>query len=256
MNPLVPHQASRWSMASEPAESSELLAEETAIALLFNGVPYAVMMATPADLHDFAVGFALSEGIIESASELAWIEQVEREAGLALHLKIPADRFESLEQRRRLLAASGCDPQRISELEPGRSTEVDVRDRFGVPDHIWDAGGGLRTFEYNRQPAGQRNYMIDIGADGRLVAVRQVLTPENFARIQPGMDMAEVRRLLGKPAKVTPFDLKNETHHDWRYLEAPNSAMLFTVVTDRSLRVLRTQSGPDLAAPENAGGGR
>ena len=88
-----------------------------------------------------------------------------------------------------LLATSGCDPQRISELEPGRSTEVDVRDRFGVPDNIWDAGGGLRTFEYNRQPAGQRNYMIDIGADGRLVAVRQVLTPENFARITPGPDM-------------------------------------------------------------------
>ena len=108
MNPLVPHQASRWSMASEPAESSELLAEETAIALLFNGVPYAVMMATPADLHDFAVGFALSEGIIESASELAWIEQVEREAGLALHLKIPSERFAALEQPRRLLAASGC----------------------------------------------------------------------------------------------------------------------------------------------------
>ena len=91
---------------------------------------------------------------------------------------------------------------------------------------------------------------------GHRIAMRQVLTPENFARIQPGMDMAEVRRLLGKPAKVTPFDLKNETHHDWRYLEAPNTAMLFTVVTDRSLRVLRTQSGPDMTAPENAGGGR
>ena len=153
------------------------------------------------------------------------------------------------------LAASGCDPQRISELEPGRSTERDVRDRFGVPDPVWDADG-LRTFEYNRQPAEQTNYMIDIGADGRLVAVRQVLTPENFARIQSGMDMAEVRRLLGKPAKVTPFDLKNETHHDWRYLDGPHTAMLFTVVTDRSLRVLRTQSGPDMAAPENAGGGR
>ena len=153
------------------------------------------------------------------------------------------------------LLASACDPQRISELEPGRSTEVDVRDRFGVPDNVWDADG-LRTFEYNRQPAGQVNYMIDIGTDGRLVAVRQVLTPQNFARIQPGMDMAEVRRLLGKPAKVTPFDLKRETHHDWRYLDGPNTAMLFTVVTDGSLRVLRTQSGPDMTAPENAGGGR
>lgn len=84
-----------------------------------------------------------------------------------------------------LAVLAGCDPQRISELEPGRSTEVDVRDRFGVPDNVWDADG-LRTFEYNRQPAGQVNYMIDMGADGRLVAVRQVLTPQNFARIQPG----------------------------------------------------------------------
>ena len=155
-----------------------------------------------------------------------------------------------------LVLLTGCDPQRISELVPGRSTEVDVRDRFGVPDNVWDVGGGVRTFEYNRQPAGQTNYMIDIGADGRLVAVRQVLTPENFARIQVGMDMAEVRRLLGKPAKVTPFDLKQEIHHDWRYLDGPNTAMMFTVVTDRGLRVLRTQSGPDMTAPENAGGGR
>ena len=155
-----------------------------------------------------------------------------------------------------LVALAGCDAQRISELQPGISTEADVRDRFGVPETIWDEADGARTLEYNRQPAGQINYMITVGADGRLVAVRQVLTPENFARIQPGMDMAEVRRLLGKPAKVTPFDRKNETHHDWRYLEAPNTAMLFTVVTDRSLRVLRTQSGPDMTAPENAGGGR
>ena len=154
-----------------------------------------------------------------------------------------------------LLLVAACDPQRISELREGVSTEADVRDRFGVPDNVWDADG-LRTFEYNRQPAGQTNYMIDIGADGRLVAVRQVLTPANFARIQSGMDMAEVRRLLGKPAKVTPFDLKQETHHDWRYLDGPNTAMMFTVITDRSLRVLRTQSGPDMTAPENAGGGR
>ena len=155
-----------------------------------------------------------------------------------------------------LLALVACDPQRISELQPGVSTEADVRDRFGVPDNVWDEPGGARTFEYNRQPAGQVNYMITIGPDGRMTAVRQVLTPENFARIQPGMDMAEVRRLLGKPAKVTPYELKQEIHHDWRYLDGPNTAMMFTVVTDRSLRVLRTQSGPDMAAPENAGGGR
>ena len=100
-----------------------------------------------------------------------------------------------------LLAAAGCDPQRLSELQPGVSTEADVRDRFGAPEMIWEEPGGARTFEYNRQPAGQVNYMITLGPDGKLAGVRQVLTPENFARIQPGMPMSEVRRMLGKPAK-------------------------------------------------------
>lgn len=149
------------------------------------------------------------------------------------------------------LLAGGCDSQRISELQEGLSTEVDVRDRFGVPDNVWDEGDGARTLEYNRQPAGQRNYMITIGPDGRMSALRQVLTPENFARVLPGMDLHAVRRMLGKPAKVTPFALKNEIHHDWRYLEPPNTAMLFTVVTDRQLRVLRAYTGPDMQAQEN-----
>ncbi|ART55859.1 outer membrane protein assembly factor BamE [Acidovorax carolinensis] len=153
-----------------------------------------------------------------------------------------------------LVALAGCDAQRISELQPGVSTEADVRDRFGAPETIWDEADGARTLEYNRQPAGQINYMITVGADGRLVAVRQVLTAENFARITPGMDMALVRRSLGKPAKVIPYRLSGETHHDWRFIEPPNVPKVFTVVTKDGSTVLRTQIGPDMDAPENKGG--
>ena len=153
-----------------------------------------------------------------------------------------------------LFALVGCDPQRIRELQPGVATEADVRDRFGAPDNIWDEADGARTFEYNRQPAGQVNYMITLGADGRLVGVRQVLTAENFAHITPGMDMAQVRRSLGKPAKVTTYRLSGETHHDWRFAELPNIPKMFTVVTRDGSTVLRTQIGPDMDAPENKGG--
>ncbi|RQO83948.1 outer membrane protein assembly factor BamE [Acidovorax sp. FJL06] len=153
-----------------------------------------------------------------------------------------------------LLALTACDPQRISELKEGVSTEADVRDRFGAPENVWDEPGGARTFEYNRQPAGQVNYMITIGTDGRMVALRQVLTPENFARVLPGQRMDEVRRLLGKPAKATPYELKKETWADWRYLEAPNQAKVFTVVYGPDHVVLRTQTGADLDAPEFKGG--
>ena len=150
-----------------------------------------------------------------------------------------------------LLQLAGCDPQRISELEEGVATEADVRARFGEPEKIWDGPGGARILEYNRQPAGQKNYMITVGADGRMSALRQVLNPANFARVQPGMMMEEVRRMLGKPARTTPYALKNETAWDWRYLEPPNTAMVFTVWLNPDLRVLRTATAPDPQAPEN-----
>lgn len=105
---LVQHDALRVSADADEQRVSEALAEETAIALLFNGVPFAVMMATPADLYDYATGFALSERIVQSASELELVDVVEREAGLALHLSIPTKRFAQLEQQRRLIGASGC----------------------------------------------------------------------------------------------------------------------------------------------------
>ena len=149
------------------------------------------------------------------------------------------------------LLLTGCDPQRISELEEGVATEADVRARFGEPEKIWDGPGGARILEYNRQPAGQKNYMITIEGDGRMSALRQVLNPANFARIQPGMMMEDVRRLLGKPARTVTYSLKNETAWDWRYLEPPNAPMVFTVWLDPQYRVLRTATAPDPHAPEN-----
>ncbi|WP_225783902.1 outer membrane protein assembly factor BamE [Xenophilus sp. Marseille-Q4582] len=142
----------------------------------------------------------------------------------------------------------GCDPQRIRELEEGVSTEADVRARFGEPEAIWDAAPGSppgRVFEYNRQPAGQKNYMITIGPDGKMAALRQVLTPENFARVQPGMAMEDLRKLLGKPAKVTPYSLKRETEWEWRWVQPPNQDMVFTAVLNEQQYVVRSGSSPD-----------
>ncbi|RYF45703.1 MAG: outer membrane protein assembly factor BamE [Cytophagaceae bacterium] len=146
-----------------------------------------------------------------------------------------------------LLLVSACDPQNISELEEGVSTEADVRERFGPPEAVWDAEDGGQIYEYNRQPAGHRNYMITIGPDGRMAALRQVLTPQNFAKVPPGMPMEAVRRMLGKPMKITPYDLKREIHYDWRYLDGPNpgDARIFTVVFDRDLKVVSTMSARD-----------
>jgi len=143
-----------------------------------------------------------------------------------------------------LIGLAGCDPQRISELEEGVSTEADVRARFGEPENVWDVPNG-RVLEFNRQPQGQKNYMITIGADGKMSALRQVLTPENFAKVQPGMMMEDLRKLLGKPAKVTPYALKRETEWEWRWVQPPSSAMVFTATLNDDQRVVRSGSSPD-----------
>lgn len=108
IEPLVEHVAQRLDTDGR-VEVRERLAEETPIALLFNGEAHVVMMATPQDLEDFAFGFALSEGIVADAAELQLIEALPRGPGIALHLAIPAPRFEALQARRRQLPGrSGC----------------------------------------------------------------------------------------------------------------------------------------------------
>lgn len=86
------------------------IAVETPVALVYNGISHAVMMATPADLEDFALGFSFTEGILEAPEELYAIEVHEEEAaGIAVHLEISTQRFMELKQRRRSLAGrTGC----------------------------------------------------------------------------------------------------------------------------------------------------
>lgn len=150
---------------------------------------------------------------------------------------------------------TACDGERIQSLEEGVSTEAQVRQEFGEPDRIWPETHGAHTLEYNRQPAGVRNYMITIGADGRMSALRQVLTPENFARIHPGDLQDDVRRALGRPMRTITYEWRNETEWDWRYLQPPATNMMFSVTFDDQGRVLRTGSTIDPASEAQRGGG-
>ncbi|GGO83659.1 sulfurtransferase FdhD [Marinobacterium nitratireducens] len=90
-----------------PAEDS--IAIEIPVALVYNGISHAVMMATPEDLGDFALGFSLSEGILRSPDELYDLEVREEAAGIAVHLEIGAQRLAELKLRRRSLTGrTGC----------------------------------------------------------------------------------------------------------------------------------------------------
>ncbi|OAT51498.1 formate dehydrogenase accessory sulfurtransferase FdhD [Providencia heimbachae] len=86
------------------------VAEEIPVALVFNGISHVVMMATPKDLEDFAVGFALSEGIIQSGDEIRGIDIVQGcHRGIEVHVELSSRRFMGLKERRRNLAGrTGC----------------------------------------------------------------------------------------------------------------------------------------------------
>jgi len=91
------------------AAGERVIAEETPIAITYNRVTHAVMMATPDDLRDFAVGFSLSENIVPAASAIEEYVVVEAEGGLELRMWIAPGLMSALEKRRRRLAgATGC----------------------------------------------------------------------------------------------------------------------------------------------------
>ena len=87
----------------------ECVAEEVAVALEVNGIAHAVMLATPADLEDFALGFLLSEGLIDKPADLLGVDVVPVDAGIALRAEVVQRCLHRLKERRRSLAGrTGC----------------------------------------------------------------------------------------------------------------------------------------------------
>jgi len=107
----------------------------------------------------------------------------------------------------------------LKNLTPGVTTEAQIRAQMGKPETERTFTDDSKRFEYPRGPEGLNTYFVDIGPDGLLVSVSQVLTAANFAKVRIGMSDDEVRRLLGKPGQVAVYPLKPETVWSWKWRE-------------------------------------
>ena len=109
------------------AEGQRTVAVESAIALSYGGSTEAVMMATPADLEDFAVGFSLSEGIVEHLEEIESIEVIEASGGIDLQISLADDVVRALRVRRRAKAGPvGCGLCGVESIEEALKPAADV----------------------------------------------------------------------------------------------------------------------------------
>jgi FdhD protein len=98
----------RWTSGTS-THTTDLVAEEVPVALVYHGVPHVVMLATPANLEDFAVGFTLSEGLVARPDEIRSVEVIQGEEATDVKVTVAWERFSALLNRRRnLTGRTGC----------------------------------------------------------------------------------------------------------------------------------------------------
>nr|WP_244474791.1 MULTISPECIES: formate dehydrogenase accessory sulfurtransferase FdhD [unclassified Rhizobium] len=128
--------------SGQQSTGSRMVPEEVPIAFSYGGSTHAVMMATPADLEDFALGFSLAEGIINSAHEVLSVEPVEADAGIDLQITLEDQTADALVSRRRRMAGPvGCGLCGIESIEQAtRPVPVLADTGFRIEsDHIVEA---------------------------------------------------------------------------------------------------------------------
>ncbi len=151
------------------------LPEEVPIALQINSVPYTVMMATPADLRDFAIGFLVGEGIVPDPAKIQGILVMPVEGGMAIDVAVPEDAIETSRLARRAMEArTGCGLCGVEEIESAvRPLQRLDRSWSPTPEAIRRAEKSL----FEHQPMNRFNRSVHgaawVSKDGEIQFVRE-----------------------------------------------------------------------------------
>lgn len=173
---------------------ADWLAEEVPVALVFNGISHAVMMASPTQLDDFALGFGLTEGLLASAAELYGCEAVPVDEGIELRLEVSsACEWRLKEARRTLAGRTGCGLCGTDSLKQVRRV-LPAAPVVSVPaTALALAQRSLRDHQALQQRSGATHAAAWCGPDGRIVLSREDVGRHNaLDKVIGAMVRAEV----------------------------------------------------------------
>lgn len=181
---LTPGGATRASVHSwrggALAHEPDWLADEVPVALVFNGVSHAVMLVSPADLEDFALGFGLSEGLLARPSELYGVDVEPVGDGIELRIDVAAACEMRLRQRRRTLAGrTGCGLCGTDSLAQVKQVLPPAPVVRTTPAAVARAQRGLRIYQALQQLTGAAHAAAWCSLDGDVRLVREDIGRHN-----------------------------------------------------------------------------
>jgi FdhD protein len=157
----------------------DFIAEEVPISLIYNQIPHVVMLATPTNLEEFALGFSITEGIIKSPHELLSARVYNRSNGIEVQLKIPEHRFDRLSDKgRNLTGRTGCGLCGASTLQQA------IRQPNAVKGELSVSAEDLRSA------------LFDIGNHQKLNHITGAV--HAAAWVVPGQGISDIREDVGR----------------------------------------------------------
>lgn len=158
-----------------PEPATRVIPEETPVALVYDGTTHAVMMATPADLEDFAIGFSIGEGKITSADEIHELSIIEQADGIELRMWLKPDAGRRIAVRRRaLLGPTGCGLCGVESLAAALPTLPQVaRGRSFSAEDVTSAVASLMAAQSLNRQARALHAAAFWGPEKGLIALRE-----------------------------------------------------------------------------------
>ncbi len=156
-------------------DSAMLLPAETPVALVYNGIAHSVMMCSASDLEDFAIGFSLTEGIIDGLHDIHDMEQVDGCQGIELHITLANRCVHRLKEKKRTLAGrTGCGICGSESLDQVVRTLPPLPDsqRLAV-DQIDKVLTALRPLQQLGQSTGATHAAVHLDLAGNILAIRE-----------------------------------------------------------------------------------